>query len=200
MSNDHSVTQHIDGLVQGDEEATRKIWERYVHQLIRLANAKLKNSPRKVFNEEDVVQNSFENFFRQVQEGRFRQLDDRNDLWQVLAMLVDRKAKDQIKHLNTQKAGNRQVRGDSINDPANGGSPMIEQAPDFMPSPETAVEFVEHLQHKLDELPNNDYRQIVLLKLEGYQDKEIAEKLDMPLRTVERRSSKFRKSWSTEQN
>ena len=54
---------------------------------------------------EDVVQQAFSEFFFQVQEGRFPKLNDRDDLWQVLAMLVDRRAKDQIRRQNSLRAG-----------------------------------------------------------------------------------------------
>ena len=103
MQSNHSITQYIEGLKQGDDEAAQKVWERFLERLIRLADQKLKSSPRKALNEEDVVQQAFVEFFRQVQEGRFPRLNDRNDLWQVLAMLVDRRAKDQIRKLNSQK-------------------------------------------------------------------------------------------------
>ena len=107
----HSVSKYIQGLKTGDEEATQKIWERFLNRLIRLADGKLKTN-RKAMDEEDVVQNAFAQFFQQVQEGRFAKLDDRNDLWQVLAMLVDRRAKDQDRH--TYGGGRTRHRGDGF--------------------------------------------------------------------------------------
>lgn len=195
MESEHSITQFLDGLKTGDSVAAQKVWERYFDQLIRLANQKLKSSPRRVLSEEDVVQVAFENFFRQVQSGRFPKLDDRDDLWQVLAMLIDRKSKDQIKRINAQRAGNHLVHGDSINQDPN-QPPILEQAVDLVPTAETGIELAETFEAKLDELPSEQYRQVALLKLEGFTNKEIAEQLDTALRNIERRLSEIRKIWS----
>ena len=65
-------------------------------------------------DEEDVVQIAFAQFFRQIQEGRSSKIDDRNTLWQILAMLVDRRAKDQDRQQKTEKGGKGQVRTESM--------------------------------------------------------------------------------------
>lgn len=199
MESEHSITQFLDGLKTGDSVAAQKVWERYFDQLIRLANQKLKSTPRRALNEEDVVQVAFENFFRQVQAGRFPKLHDRDDLWQVLAMLIDRKAKDQIKRINAQRADNHLVHGDSINVDPN-QPPILEQAADLKPTAATGIELAETFQAKLNELPGEPFRQVALLKLEGFTNKEIAKKLDTALRNVERRLSEIRKIWSDENN
>ena len=66
-NHDHSVTVYIQGLRDGDEEASQKIWERFYERLIRLADRKLKESPRRVANEEDVVTVAFADFFKQLE-------------------------------------------------------------------------------------------------------------------------------------
>ena len=80
MNSNHSVTKYLDALKEGSQDASQKIWERFFGKLIRLADRKLKASPRKAMNEEDVVQVAFAEFFAQVQKGRFPDRNDRNDL------------------------------------------------------------------------------------------------------------------------
>ena len=149
-------------------------------------------------DEEDVVQNAFENFFRQVQEDRFPKLDDRNDLWQILCMLVDRRAKDQIAKLNTMKGGGKLVHGDSINiDPSRG--PVIENVA-IQPTDKQGAEFMDSFEHRLKQLDTDAHRKVALAKLELKTNQEIADELEMSLRSVERRLADIRKAWKAEED
>ncbi len=198
MDSEHSVTQYIEDLKRGDHDAAQKIWERFLHRLIALADIKLKASPRKAMDEEDIVQAAFTQFFHQVEQGRFPKLDDRDDLWQVLAMLVDRRAKDQIKQQNTQRAGGGNVRGESIfltTSDSDNNAGIAGVAGSWVPAPDLAAAMAELLRKRLAGLPDDEYRQIALLKMEGYSNTEIADKLDIALRTVERRLSDIRETW-----
>ena len=191
---DHSVTQYIEGLRNGEAEAAQQIWERFLQRLIRLANKKL-SANRGAADEEDLVQQAFAQFFRQVQEGRFPQLIDRDDLWQILAMLVDRRAADQYRRQHTQKAGVDRVQTESIlmqeSDQAG-----LAGLPGLDPTPELAAELTELLRIRLTSLKHPAYQQIALLKLQGFSNREIAEQLETSLRTVERRLEHIRTKWS----
>ena len=198
MESTHSITQYIEDLKQGDPDAAQQIWERFLERLIRVADRKLKGSPRKAMNEEDVVQVAFAQFFKQVQDGRFSRLDDRGDLWQILVMLVDRRAKDQIRKQITIKAGGGKVGTETVfivldNSRVDQG---IAKVPDASPTPEMAVEFTEQFKELMAGLQDDSYRQIAMLKMQGYKVAEIVEATGLPLRTVERRLKKIREEWS----
>jgi FixJ family two-component response regulator len=79
---------------------------------------------------EDVLVSVFDRFFRAAQEDRFARLDDRDDLWQLLLMLTERK--------------------------------------------------------------------VALLRMEGYANKEITEKLGIALSSVERKLRVVREVWAEE--
>lgn len=51
-----------------------------------------RGSPCRVADEEDVVAVAFASFCRGIAANRFAVLDDRDDLWQVLVVLTERKA------------------------------------------------------------------------------------------------------------
>ena len=95
MNESHSVTAWIDQLKLGDQEAATQIWERYFEQLVTVARSKLEGAPTRAVDEEDVALLAFDSLFRGVKEKRFPNLDDRDDLWQLLLMLTERKAIDQ---------------------------------------------------------------------------------------------------------
>ena len=168
-----------------------------MERLIRHADRKLKATRRRSADEEDIVQKAFAQFFRQVEQGRFSKLNDRNDLWQVLAMLVERRAIDQIRKNNTQCQGGGDLHGESVFlHPGELERAGIAGMPDLNPTPEMAAELTDVFRQRIDGLGRDDYRQIALLKMEGFTNHEIAEQLGTSLRTIERRLDQIRSIWS----
>jgi hypothetical protein len=53
-----------------------------------LARARLRNTPRRIADEEDVAPSAFDSFCRAARAGRFPRLDDRHDLWQILVLIA----------------------------------------------------------------------------------------------------------------
>ncbi len=197
-SHSHSVSQYIEGLRAGDGDSTQKIWERFYGRLVRLASQKLSTN-KKAADEDDVVQEAFAQFFREVEQGRFPKLDDRHDLWQVLAMLVDRRAKDHAHREQAQKRGGGNVHTESIFMKwENSGG--IAGVPNPEPTVDLARELSEVFGERMKELDDQAFRELALLKLQGYNNREIAEKTGFSLRTVERRLEQIRAKWRTEQD
>src|SRR5580704_15856104 len=88
----NSVTHWIRALKQGDQSAAQGLWEAYFRRLVGLAHARLRDASRRVADEEDVALSAFHSFCPGARAGRFPRLDDRNDLWQILALVTERKA------------------------------------------------------------------------------------------------------------
>lgn len=198
-SDESTVTDWIERLKGGDQAAATKLWNRYVHRLIGLARGKLRGTLRRVADEEDVVLQAFDVFFRRAQDGHFPRLNDRHDLWHLLVMLTERRACNQARDLTRRKRGGGKVRGDS----ALGGGEMaadgrpLELPGDNEPTPEFAAMMAESFEGWLGML-EPDLRQIALLKLEGYTNREIAERIHRAEPTVERRLKLIRDIWRTE--
>ncbi|QDU28867.1 ECF sigma factor [Anatilimnocola aggregata] len=198
---ENSVTLWLQELQAGESVAAGRIWERYYERLVRLAAQKLRSAPRRMADEEDVVLNAFDSFYRGVNGGRFPQLDDRDDLWQVLVMLTARKAINQAKHDQRQKRGGGQIRGESVFIGAN-DEPMagIDQVVGGEPTPEFAQQVGEDFEELLASLNDDMLRRIALAKLEGYTNDEIAAKFDVRTRTIERKLSLIRELWAQFEN
>jgi RNA polymerase sigma factor (sigma-70 family) len=200
MSEAESVTTWLVGLKTGRTDAAREIWQRYVEQLVRLARRKLGGTPRRAADEEDVVLSAFEGFLKGVGEGRFLRLDDRDDLWQVLVMLTERRAIALRRRELALKRGGGQVRGESVfaHHEGNGSHrPGLDQKSGREPSPAFAAELTEQLSFLLDQL-TDEQREIALGKLEGKTNKELADVLGISLRAVERKLSMIRDKWRGE--
>ena len=71
----------------------------------------------------------------------------------------------------------------------------IEQVVGAEPTPELAAQVVEEVQRLLGMLRTEEVRTIALLKLEGYTNAEIAERLGCAVATVERRLNLSRSTW-----
>jgi DNA-directed RNA polymerase specialized sigma24 family protein len=201
MSSGGSVTHWIRELQAGNQLAAQRLWEKYFHRLVRLADARLKHLPRRAADEEDVALSAFDSFCRGAEQGRFPQLSDRDDLWQLLVMLTGRKAADLVQRECRQKRGGGKIRGDSAfasPQDSTGGEVGIDQVIGSEPSPEFAAQVADECRHLLALLDDPELRAIALWKMEGYTNAEIAQKLGYVTVTIERRLRLIRGIWEQE--
>ncbi len=200
MRVDRSETEWLQQLKAGDLEAATPLWTRYFCRLIGLARQKLSGSPRRIADEEDVALSAFHSFCRGVANDRFRQLEDRSDLWQVLAMITTRKAFRQLERERALKRGGGAVRGESVflNSAGEEDGVGIAQFVAEGPTPDFAVAAEEEFSQLLGQLDEPLLRRVALLKLEGHDNAGIAEEIGRNVRTVERKLRLIRVLWSQE--
>jgi RNA polymerase sigma factor (sigma-70 family) len=200
MATGKSVTQWIGGLRAAQESAATELWKHFYVRLIGLARKKLRASSKRVVDEEDVVLSAFETFFRRAKEGQFPRLADRDDLWQVLVAITERKAINQLRSEGRLKRGGGNVRGESVflREDMSGVTPSMDQTVGHEPTPEFAAIVAEDFQRLLEALGDDELREIALLKLEGCSNLEIATKIERSVPTVERRLKLIRRKWREE--
>jgi len=195
---DEEITFWIGKLKEGDQRAAQEIWAEYFERLVRLARARLGGIPRRAADEEDVALSAIDSFVRAAKAGRFPKLDDRSDLWKLLVTITARKAHAHRKREFRQKRGGGAIRGESVFcgpgdiDDRGGIGAVVGSTP----TPEFAAQVSEEVQLLLGSLEDPTLREIALLKLEGYINREIAEKLDLSHRAVERKLALVRDTWS----
>ena len=197
-----SVTEWLGMLKAGDAVVGQQLWQRYVERLLRLASRKLGNAKKKVADEDDVVLSAFHALFEGVAEGRFAQLDDRDDLWQLLVMLTERKAIGVRRREQAEKRGGGDVRGESaLHGPLGSVSPGWGQVAGAEPTPEFAAQMAEDFAQRLATLGDQpQLQQIACDKMAGYTNTEIAERLECSVRSVERQLNLIRKIWTSDQS
>jgi DNA-directed RNA polymerase specialized sigma24 family protein len=130
-----------------------------------------------------------------VAQGRFARLDDRDDLWRLLATLTARKALNQAQHQRCQKRGGGRVRDEGALHGPDASSGGLDHVAGPMPTPEFAAMMVEECTRLLGVLGDESTRQVALLRMEGYSGEEIAERLGCNRRTVTRRLELIRQKW-----
>jgi DNA-directed RNA polymerase specialized sigma24 family protein len=201
MASPGSVTIWIDLLKAGDRDAAQPLWEGYFRRLVGLARKKLRATSRRAADEEDVALSAFDSFCRSAERGRFPQLEDRHDLWQILVVLTARKAADLRKHEQRQKRGGGAVLDEAALAGPSGSSAegaALEQFIGTEPTPAFAAEVADECRRLLDQLGDDKLREVALLKMEGFTDKEVAVKLKCGLRAVERKLERIRRLWQKE--
>ncbi len=196
---DESVTTWVKQVQSRDPIAAQQLWGRYVHRLLQLARARL-GRLRRVADEEDVVVTAFEKFLRTAEEGRLPRLDDRNDLWRVLVLITEQVSVDEIRKQLAEKRGGGGVQGESALDAGGFDSAHhgINGVPGREPTPEFALAAAERCRALLGALTSDELRDIALAKMNGYTNAEIADQLDLSVRSVERKLSLIRKIWLSE--
>jgi RNA polymerase sigma factor (sigma-70 family) len=198
---DESVTDWIAVLkAEDDSLAAERLYQRYIHRLKALARAKLGATSRRTCDEEDIAIIALQSVFQGIREDRFHRLNDRDDLWQVLVMLVDRRVTDQIRRASRQKRGPGRELGESaLESREQSGSQIggIGQVIDREPTPAFAAELLEESRRRLAELGDRSLQEIAIQKLKGYTNAEIAQGRGCTERTVERKLKLIRKIWET---
>ena len=116
---------------------------------------------------------------RRAAEGRFPRLDDRHDLWRILATVTARKA--------------AEVYRDKCHSTYD--DDLLEEVIGREPSPELAAQVSDEVRRLLEALPNEGYRTIAQKKLEGYTSAEIAEDLGCSIKNIEFKLRNIRASW-----
>lgn len=192
-----SISEWLGQLKAGDGDAAQKLWSRYSEALLGIAQQRLARSPCGIADEEDVALSVFDSIFRGAAAGRFDQVSTRDELWWLLLSITKRKAVDHIRREAAQKRhGKSEVQGGngvSISEPFS-----LNDLVSARPTPEFLIALEEQYVWLLSRLRNDQLRRIVVLRIEGYSVAEIAVKISIGLRAVERKLQLIRNQWKSE--
>jgi DNA-directed RNA polymerase specialized sigma24 family protein len=193
MSSDGSITRLVCLLKEGDRAAAQPLWEAYFTRLVALARARLRNTPRRAADEEDVALSAFDSFCRRAALGQFPRLEDRDDLWQLLFVLTVRKA------INLARSQGRVSRGAGrVRTLRDLDDLELDQVLDSEPGPALAAQAVDELRRLLTNLGDDRLREVARQKMEGRSNAEIAVRLNCIEKTVERKLRRIRQIWAEE--
>ncbi len=143
---------------------------------------------------------AFDGFYAGVARGRFPDIADRDDLWRVLVTLTARKASNRLRHESRQKRGaGRVVLESTLAVGPESGVDAMEEVIGPEPSPEFAAQVAEEYGRRLNGLPDESLRLVALMKMEGYTNEEIADRLGCGPRTITRKLNVIRKAWLAEE-
>jgi RNA polymerase sigma factor (sigma-70 family) len=189
-----SVTHWIAQLNEGNRQAAQELWNRYFHRVVGLARRKLQGLPSRMADEEDVAVSAFKSFFRRAEKGEFPKLESSDDLWPLLVRITGCKAYNLQRDERRAKRGGGKVL-------AVGTFPSDEELVAVIgsePSEEFADQLAEEFRRLIALLPDEEYRRIAVLKLEGQTTAEISAALGINERRVQRRLKVTFATWREE--
>jgi RNA polymerase sigma factor (sigma-70 family) len=198
---DGSVTGWIEALKEGQPEAADALWRRYYDRVVAVARRYLQARHQSAVEDaDDVALSAFYGLCAGAAQGRFEQLSDRVDLWQLLTAITVKKSLSQLQWRGRLKRGGGRivaglteaVGGSEANSPGEGPLRLLLSKE---PTPEAAAIIEEQFQELLDSLGDSTLRRIALWRMDGLSNAEIAEKLGCVVRTVERKIERIRLIW-----
>jgi RNA polymerase sigma-70 factor (ECF subfamily) len=164
----------------GDERAATSLYLRYAHRLRALAHDYCTGAYARRFDADDIVQSVFRTFFQGVRERGY-EVPPGGELWGLLMVLALNKVRNLVEH---HRAGKRAVHQTT--------SVTVQDERVILAADENAATFLRMvLEEQLEGLPESN-REIVRLRIEGYEVAEISEATGRSRRTVERVLQDFR--------
>ena len=174
------------------------MWEDYYQQLVRIAARRLPGNLRRAGDEEDIALSAFHSFIAGVREDQFPDLSGRDNLWGLLITLTGRKVHAHLRYQTRQKRGGGTVRGESVfldqaGERKAGGIGGITGGAD---SADIHAELAEACDVLLEQLADEQLKQIAVMRMDGFLVDEIAQRLELSKRAVERRLQLIRRTWT----
>jgi len=197
MSTHGSVSRWINGLKAGEAEAAQRLWERYVGQLVSLARQRLGSAPRSFVDEEDIAQTVFSTICRGATDGRFSDVKNRDELWWLLVAITRQNVASHVRNECTQKRGAGRVYPESQLPIAADGKSALDIIVGGDPTPDFLATLDEQFQRLLGRLRDDRLREIAIMRFEGYTVAEIATKLAISTRSIERKLQLIRLEFVT---
>lgn len=184
MSESSNVSHWIDLVKAGDSAAAAHLWQHYFDRLVNQVRRRLMGQNRAISDEEDIVLSVFDSFYIAAEKGRFPDLADRDDLWQLLLRMAGRKVIDKRRHDRRQRRGGSVVLH-SLNQASDDESVL--EVIGNEPSPEMVLMMQESVEQLFSHLGVGQLRELAGAKLEGYSNAELAARFGCSERTIERR-------------
>ena len=199
MSEPNSVTRWIVGLKGGDSDAIKRLFDHYWDALVVAARAHLRNKPRPLGDEEDLAQSVLASLCRGAAAGRLNGLANRDELWGLLLTLTQQKAIDRARRESRLKRGEGRVltEADVANCAADEVGFSLNDLAGDSPTPEFLATIEEETARLLGLLRDDSLRQIAIWRMEGFTVPEIADKMNLYTRAIERKLKLIRETWAT---
>ncbi len=179
---DHSLMRR---LRLGSEGAAAQIYLRYGHRLRALARAQSSRELARSIDAEEIVQSVFGSFFRGARKGLY-DVPAGEELWRLFLVIALNKIRAKGAYYQAAKRAARLT--------LHGSALMRRAAGNDDSAAFTCLKLT--IDETLEALPE-EHRDLVLLRMEGYDVAEIAERLGRSRRTVERMLQYARKRLSS---
>jgi RNA polymerase sigma factor (sigma-70 family) len=142
----------------------------------------------RIYDEDDIANSAIAKLFASIQSGRYNELDGRDSLWKLAAVITLNKAKSLVRSEHAAK------RGAGFTPAKKEVDELIDLA-DVAQDPAAVFMMKENCAYLLGLLKREEIKMVALLKIEGFTNEEIADQLGCTRRSVQRRLNLIRETW-----
>ena len=175
---------------QADDLSAQKIWDRVSPRILALSRRLIqKIDADAAVDEEDVTLSVFASLYDGLQGQQFPKLQDSDGLLKLLVLMTVRKINDHSKFRRALKR-NQGSQQESL------CTEQMHEPADDQPDPAEEVMMADQCRAMLAQLKDPLLESIVLLKLDGCTNDEIAEQMQYSRRTIQRMLNMVKEAWS----
>lgn len=192
---DGSITLILMRARSGDHQAIGELVNRFLMQLVEAAKLEFGEHPRKVVDEEDVAMVVLAKLIDKLQRGKCVEVRDRDGLWGLMIRMTQQRVEAEINRMMTARNGYGMER--TVSDlPEEAQQRLGRLCSDALNGEHVAI-FREQVEEIMQELPDDTFRTIAKLKLEGASDLDIAYEMKTVPRNVSRKLKIIQVKWQT---
>jgi RNA polymerase sigma factor (sigma-70 family) len=182
-----SLSACLPKLLAGDDKTFDLAFQQFFERICLVVKQQFQNNKFRHADEEDIALSVFNALHQAIQNKKYEQLEDTRQLFNLLKTIAKNKAIGLLRAEESLKRGAGRLRGDSVfakpDELVGNGWDMVQGAE---PAPDYIAALNDSWQNALGQL-TADLQRIALLKIQGYENLEIAQELGISLSTVERR-------------
>lgn len=176
-----STLELIEQMKEGDENAVNRLYELYAGKLIGVVQKSISAKFGGRFTSESVVQSAIFSMIKRTNLGQFRFADD-EAFWKLLISIALNKLRKKVEfHQAEKRDPGREISAEVY------VAERLKQPNHF----EDGIHFKDTLDQLLNKLDKRS-QDIILAKMEGKTQQEIADELDVNEKTIRRAMTKIR--------
>lgn len=188
-----SVSGWIAQLRQGDPAAINNLVARYFGKIAQYAEGRLRRGIRVTDDGEDIALTVLQAIAKQVSNGRYPDLQDRDDLWFMMIVIAQHAVIDRQRvELRRSKSG---APIHNMTDLLQTYNVELDNFIGREDSEARLLEIIDCWEELLRKLPDDRMRQVAQLKIQGLSNREVANELDLVPRTVDRKVNAISQLW-----
>jgi DNA-directed RNA polymerase specialized sigma24 family protein len=188
-----SVSGWIAMIRQGKSEAMEPLVKRYFERLSKFADRRLRSGQNVSDAGEDVANLVIQNVTSAIQDGQYPALTDRNDLWLVLMIAAQRRVIDCKRNESFKEDHHTSIR--NLTDLMESMNLDLDEYLGEEDDQQRGLELVDFWEEMIKKLPEEIMRTVASHKLQGLGNREIARKMIMTPKRIDRIVHKIRDRW-----
>lgn len=193
-----SVTVWLRQLANSDQEAAKKLWDRYGPELVELPRRRFGGALGVLGDEEVLDQSVFRTLWTWATDGRLDGVQDREDHWWLLLKSSRRKALNRHAYNKRQKRDHPTISRSGFYEVDRSPAPENLIADGGQPHPDLILILAEEQERLLEMLDDDVLKLIAVWKMDSHSHEDIAQKLKVTTRTVIRKLNLIREIWCRE--